>query len=47
MVLRSTEALRFVSREKFNAGTVGEDYLAVVAVPSLEHSVSTQNAKNS
>jgi hypothetical protein len=44
MVLRSTEALGFVSREKFNSGTVVENDLTVVAVPSLEHSVSTQNA---
>ena len=44
VVLGATETLRFVSREKFNSGTVGEDDFTVVAVPSLKHSVSTQNA---
>jgi hypothetical protein len=44
VVLWATEALGFISREKFNARTVVENDLTVVAVPSLEHSVSTQNA---
>jgi hypothetical protein len=43
-MLRATEALGFIGREKFNSGTVVKDDFTVVAVPSLEHSVSTQNA---
>jgi hypothetical protein len=44
MVLRSTEALGFIRRKEFYSRTVVENDLTVVAVPSLEHSVSTQNA---
>jgi hypothetical protein len=46
-MLWATEALGFIGRKEFYSGTVVEDDLTVVAVPSLKHSVSTQNAKNS
>ena len=47
MVLRASKALRLIGREKFYSGAVGQDYLAVVAVPSLEHFIAAKDTKNS